>query len=407
MAKKKKKTQKKEAEKFVAPVGHRPAPVLQPQDEELFRAFQSNLLSLISHELRTPLTGILNSLSVLSEHDFGSTEKSQDSSLPIDELFKMAYQNSKKLNSSLSQLLDLAAIESGSFCLNMREVQPKWVLEKVLESMNFLLQQRDQKLQIETLPGRPDQEIVFLSDPQRLKRACEWVMEYLSPRAKPSSKWIATITPNAIEFSAELENDDTGPELDEEWTRAEVGFRAGVASPSSAFSGTVRSESEFLSRSREGLGSELMLTHEVMRLHGGDFQFQREGSQVRYLMSFPEISSSESLKQILSSRIYATTAGLGNVALVLVKAEPGESLDTLRSQLKKTLFRASDAVYDYDNQGVLALLMDDCSEKDLPQVIQRLESTIGRPLSQGLVLCPRDGTDAETLIRLALSGLNP
>src|SRR4051794_1670953 len=48
-------------------VGHKPPATLSPQDETLFRAFQSNLLSLVSHELRTPLTGILNALSVLEE----------------------------------------------------------------------------------------------------------------------------------------------------------------------------------------------------------------------------------------------------------------------------------------------------------------------------------------------------
>lgn len=91
---------------------------LQPQDAELFKAFQGNLLSLISHELRTPLTAILNSLSLLSENETGAAI-----GMPRGEVLEMAYRNAQRLNQTLSSLLDLAALESGTFHIKLREVE--------------------------------------------------------------------------------------------------------------------------------------------------------------------------------------------------------------------------------------------------------------------------------------------
>ena len=48
-------------------VGHTPAVTLSPEQEQLFKSFQSNLVSLLSRELRTPLMGILNALASLDE----------------------------------------------------------------------------------------------------------------------------------------------------------------------------------------------------------------------------------------------------------------------------------------------------------------------------------------------------
>src|SRR5690242_1434214 len=65
-------------------VGHHPRRTLSLQDEELYRAFQSNLLSLISHELKTPLMGILNALNIL---------ESGAGSFSVPELVAMARRN--------------------------------------------------------------------------------------------------------------------------------------------------------------------------------------------------------------------------------------------------------------------------------------------------------------------------
>src|SRR4051812_17953351 len=113
-------------------VGHKPPATLSPQDETLFRAFQANLLSLISHELRTPLTGILNALSVLEEG-------AASGDFSADELVRMARHNAQRLHRTLMTLLDLAALESGTFHVRLREIDLIKLVSARLEAHQYLL----------------------------------------------------------------------------------------------------------------------------------------------------------------------------------------------------------------------------------------------------------------------------
>jgi len=105
-------------------IGHQPARILDPQDTELFQAFQSNLLSLISHELRTPLTGIINALGVI-DNEGTSSEMGK-------EFLSIARRNAQQLNHSLSSLLDLAAIESGAFHVRFTEIDLRRLVQQRL-----------------------------------------------------------------------------------------------------------------------------------------------------------------------------------------------------------------------------------------------------------------------------------
>jgi cytochrome c oxidase cbb3-type subunit I/II len=77
-----------------------------------------------------------------------------------------------------------------------------------------------------------------------------------------------------------------------------------VGSPTSAFSGVLQSEQAFLSRAEEGLGSEYLLIHEIMRLHQGRFLAQRQGNQVGLVLELSAPDSEEMLRSVLLSRAY-------------------------------------------------------------------------------------------------------
>src|SRR5690606_1057034 len=150
-----------------------------PQDVTLFKAFQSNLLSLISHELRTPLMGILNALSLLDEASAGASD------LSADELIAMARRNAHRLQQTLASLLDLASLESGTFHARLREVDlPRVVRGRVQSRESFL---RDQQVEVDlkTLvcgESSDHAETPLLADPQKLGRAIDLCLDVIVPR---------------------------------------------------------------------------------------------------------------------------------------------------------------------------------------------------------------------------------
>jgi signal transduction histidine kinase len=140
-------------------IGHSPPSPLAPQDETLFRAFQSNLLSLISHELRTPLTGILNALTALEDNSI-------DGALSSGELVKMARQNAQRLHQALVALLDLASLESGTFHARLREVDLIRLVRRWVGTGEPLFKDRGLRAKVTHDEGTPLAAV--LADPQKL-----------------------------------------------------------------------------------------------------------------------------------------------------------------------------------------------------------------------------------------------
>jgi hypothetical protein len=374
-------------------VGHRPAEALSPQDETLFRAFQSNLLSLISHELKTPLMGILNSLSLLEGGDGSGGDFSSE------ELVAMARRNAQRLHRALSALLDLAAIESGNFRARLREVDLGKLVQARVRAQESLF--RDRELEHE-IAGAGDAAI--LADPQKLGRAVELALQSLIPRALPGSAVRVRVVANGVEIAFRLED---GKEAlwDSGWTQGAAGFQGGVSSPGSAFAGTMQSEQAFLTRMEEGLGSEFLLIHEIMRLHKGKFTCRDEGGEKVLALRLPELSSMDGLHAVLASRAEALapeTGALGSMAVALVVVPGGEDPQAFVKRVKKALFRSTDAAYAIPERRWVALVMDDCKAEDAPRLLERIGKAVGgAKLRFGAASCPADGLEPALLVAVA------
>jgi hypothetical protein len=373
-------------------VGHQPATALSPQDETLFKAFQANLLSLISHELRTPLTGILNALGVL-EDGGGMGE------FTSEELIRMARQNAQRLHRALLTLLDMAALESGTFHVRLREVEFEKLARARLEAHDPLLKDRELKLEASFTPGS-----AVLADPQKLARAIDLCLQAMIPRVQANSAIRADARPHELELSFKL-----GEGMEEAWkaawSQAEAGFQGGVASPTSAFSGVLQSEQAFLSRVEEGLGSEFLLIHEILRQHQGRFKALQKGSVATLTLELPSLSSEGSLRAVLSSRAYDASTELRSVTLGLLEIPQSlrskAELEAFARQVKSCLFRASDAVYPLPELRLVALVLDDCRPGYVPVLFARVGQAIGSRPVTGVAHCPADGLDPERLIEVA------
>lgn len=349
--------------------------------------------------------GILNSLTML-EASIGGELSAE---MSPQELIAMTRRNAQYLHQNLASLLDLAAIESGVFNAKLREVEfSKLVLSRVQANPAIY---RDRELKISVEEGgdasHPDGH-PLLGDPQKLSRAVDLCLQILVARAEKKSTIKVRISSTQARFQADLDEVSAGL-WESNWSQALAGFHGGVLSPGSAFAGTMATEQAFLSRMQEGLGSEMILVHEIMRRHQAKFESQKKGAQVTISLELPELSSEEGLHAVLASRTLSISpeqGALGSVALCLVRPPQGSEVQEFRAELKDQLFRVTDAAYALPQRGEVALVVDDCKPDDIPRLMTRIEKKVGSSLQYGAVVAPMDGVDPSGLISLAQKRLD-
>lgn len=369
------------------------------RDESLFAAFQQNLLSLLSHELRTPLMGVLNPLRLMDEGRPGQP-------FSITEMVTMARRNAEQLNRTLSTLLDLAAIEGGGFHARLREVDLKSLVATRVSAMREWTQGAG--LHCVVSSAESDDAVPIspvLGDLPKLSRAVDLCLEVVTPLAQKPGPLRVSVQDAAIVFEFALDDASYG-----EWTRiwgeAQVGFQSRLAAPGSVFSRVVQSEQQFLARDREGLGSELWLIHELMRVHQGHMVERNERTgdrrQVRLALEFPRSSPETALSQVLASRMDGVVQDLGFFSLILVRVPKGRRPAEWAAALQSGLFRASDSVYSLKNH--IALILDRCSRQDQVRVMERLaRAKGGGAFEWGAASAPDETLDPAELLRLATS----
>ncbi len=393
----------------------------------MFAAFQSNLLSQISHELKTPLTGVLNSLVSLEEAL--KADSPHWNHLSRLELLKTARNHAEKLNQSLGSILDLAAIESANFHVRLQEVHlPTFVKAKLGTQASLKIHSALKRLE------GPDLRI--LADPKKLGQAIDLCQQMFQAQVGPQGKITVCVSTHTVSLEGKI-SDAAWQVWEDSWTQAQIAFQSGAASPHCVFGVLVQSEQAFLSRQEEGLGSEFLLIHEIMKLHHGKFELKRENQSAKILLILPELNSQEGLQMALSSRAYAATTGVGSLSLLLIEFnldfQPDTPPDTLKNTRRKRLNqmfervirrirsklpRAADAVYRLgesmdcpgncpDNRyNRLAIVLEDCKKGDLELLCARFMKWSGLKqcpeiLAMGSASCPADTSDPAGLLQIA------
>ncbi|MBI4227883.1 MAG: GAF domain-containing protein [Candidatus Omnitrophica bacterium] len=135
---------------------------LAQANEELRRLnkMKSDFVSAVSHELRTPLTSIKGYASILATGKLGPTTKEQQERLTkID-------RHTNYVTSLISDLLDIARIESGRVGMELQAVDINQVLARVTELMAPQFKEKEVALTLEMPPGVP----TIPADPRYLER---------------------------------------------------------------------------------------------------------------------------------------------------------------------------------------------------------------------------------------------
>ncbi|MEN6483902.1 MAG: ATP-binding protein [Syntrophobacteraceae bacterium] len=126
----------------------------QMQQDELKRG----VISTVSHQLRTPLTSLRMAVYLLLEEKAGPLTPKQT------ELLAAAREDSDRLHSTLSSLLDISRIESGKMQMNIRPEAPGEIVLEQVETFRSAAKDRGVTLTMEV----PDELPEVLADPAQI-----------------------------------------------------------------------------------------------------------------------------------------------------------------------------------------------------------------------------------------------
>ncbi len=361
------------------------------KDDSFFQAFQSNLLSLISHELRTPLTGVLNALSLLDE-------SGSDTGFSSGELISMAKRNADRLHHTLATLLDLTAIESGTLSMRFREADLQRFVSRKQKSIEETLRASGFAPRFQFVKNSP--AVPILLEPQKFSRVMGLLTQILLNRAEPKSDIEFFVDPTKVGLRFKLSS-EAKLNWQKEWEDSTKAL-TDRTQMMSFFQGALLTEDQFLTRTQEGLGSELWLCQELIKRHMGKFSSQfLEGSKVELIVELPVLSSMQHLRAILLARVFDSSTDLGSVALGLMEIPKGLSGEDFRKKVRACLFRASDTVYFLESENRVAIFLNDCKPEDAPRLMGRIEGKLGQKIFYGTAICPEEGSDPDHLVDLA------
>ncbi len=227
---------------------------------------KSEFLANMSHEVRTPLNAILGFSEAMISGTFGPLQNPQ-----YEEYIQYIYSSGKLLLSLINDILDLSSIESGHQKLSFTPLNPKEVLENVLEVVQAYPGATERHISLKTtLPATAR----ILADERALKQICLNLLSnaikftqvgghiHVSLGLTPDKRFRLTCSDDGIGIPA-----DKIKTLFQPFTQVE----------------------NFLTRAHKGTGLGLVLIKRLVELHQGTVSLKsKEGQGTMITVTFPK-----------------------------------------------------------------------------------------------------------------------
>ena len=218
---------------------------LAKANEELVRLnkMKSDFVSAVSHELRTPLTSIKGYTSLVRIGKFGPITKDQGERL--DKINR----HTDYLSNLISDLLDIARIESGRVGMEVHPVPVPRIIDAVADLLMPQLRERDLTLEVKIPENLP----LIPADEGRLQRVFVNLLSNAIRFMPP--KGVITIRATSTEKFLQMDVADTGIGMPPE-------------DLSKLFTEFFRADNP-VNRERKGTGLGLTLVKRIVEAHGG------------------------------------------------------------------------------------------------------------------------------------------
>ncbi|MGA2193314.1 MAG: ATP-binding protein, partial [Nitrospirota bacterium] len=158
---------------------------------------KSNFISTVSHELRTPLTSIKGALNLLMEGGLDEPEMSK-------EFLKIADQNTDRLVSLITNLLDLSRIEEGGVKAVLKAMRLDTAVAAALNATEILAKQAGVSLDWKNESG----SLEILGDSEKIEQVAVNLISNAVKFSEPGGR--VTVTTKEAESDVKLEIEDQG-----------------------------------------------------------------------------------------------------------------------------------------------------------------------------------------------------
>ncbi len=226
-------------------------------------AAKDEFIAGLSHELRTPLTAMLGFNSLLQKNKTGNLGPAQLNKLDVVE------RNGRRLESMISDLLDVSKIENGQIELHKEPISLSDLVTDIAESFGTQLSGNDQTIEL----ASDLQEDEFIGDRARLGQV---LTNLISNASKYSGPGAIELDASVAEGYVRIVVTDHGSGISEEdQERIFMRFYRTEDAVNSAVSGT-------------GIG--LYLCQNLVSLHGGEISVSsRPGTGTSMCVEFPHV----------------------------------------------------------------------------------------------------------------------
>jgi len=129
------------------------------KEAQVASQLKDEFLGNISHELRTPLNGIINSIKIVRDDLCDDRDEEM-------EYLQEAHESSMKLLNIINDILDIAIIEAGIFCMKLQVVDITQILKEAIDLQAPKIEEKGLKLSW----LEPDDPIIVHADPEKLKQ---------------------------------------------------------------------------------------------------------------------------------------------------------------------------------------------------------------------------------------------
>ena len=221
--------------------------------------FQKKFFAVVAHDVKNPLTAILGYAEVLGMKLKGATEL-----LCVNHIHSAA----KALNLLISDLIDLAAIESGKLRVNIGALELQEVLNEVRARIDVVANQRKIKFSVEGPTPLPPLQ----GDPARIAQV------------------IQNLSTNGIQYTKEGGSVTVKVDVGPQWVTvgvSDTGIGIKKEDLPRVFERFFQTE-EAQKMRRAGFGLGLKIAREIIQMHGGEIGVESEfGKGSRFYFTLP------------------------------------------------------------------------------------------------------------------------
>ncbi len=208
-----------------------------------------DFVSMVGHELRTPLTLIRTTIDLLHEHDAGELNPTQQ------RIVEVLLQNSDRLMSLISDLLDMSALDSGRMQITPAATDLVEIVQRAVRASTGAAEERQHHVRVDAPPS-----VMVWADAPRIEQVLSNLLSNAIKYTPPGGDIEVRVTDDAPFAAVSVIDSGIGIPPEEQGALFEKFYRTSSGR-----------------RTTGGTGLGLAIARSIVDLHGGNIRCDSDG----------------------------------------------------------------------------------------------------------------------------------